>query len=130
MERELYRPVAKPLYALQVPSGNNAAEVRLMELCAKIAGGCSKREVDGVWRDPKVNQTIWEPITEFQFSCESDECAAIVYETMILYPNERAFYLARIGKAEILERAEYIVRAGVRARVDAVGKRGHDNELA
>src|SRR5579864_2931730 len=97
--RELYLPIPKPLYAIQVPSGSDHKERRLMELCAKLAGGCSRRSVDGVWTDDKIGQTVWEPITELQFACEAGAYAAILYEAMILYPNERAFFAARIGRA-------------------------------
>lgn len=110
------------LYCLQVPSGSYARERQIMELCARLVGGCSKRAVDGVWTDPEVKQTIWEPITEFQFIATTNECAAIVYEAMILYPNERAFFLARIGQADILDRAKYIADPAIRARADKVGQ--------
>lgn len=116
----------KDLYCLQVPSGRYARERQIMELCARLVGGCSKRAVDGVWTDPEVKQTIWEPITEFQFTATTEECAAIVYKAMILYPNERAFFLAKIGQADILDRAKYILDAEVRATVDDVGIAAHD----
>lgn len=118
----------KTLYCLQVPSGSYARERQIMELCARLVGGCSKRQVEGVWVDPEVKQTIWEPITELQFTATEFECAAIVYEAMILYPNERAFFLAVIGRAAILDREKYISDPEVRACVDRLGPEAVEND--
>ncbi len=118
-EIETKRPIPKPLYEIQVPAGNDAAEARLEELMLQIAGGFQARGVvHGGWRDPDTGTIYREPMVVFQVACEEGELAAIEYEAMLLYPRERAFYVARIGKAEILDRTRYINRAQVRAEAD------------
>lgn len=98
------------LYEIQLPVLDNlgmstdTARVSFEDALLEIAGGFSRPEspVVGYWKNPTTSEVFIERMIPYHIAGDETKWKRIVREAQKLFPDQYAFFTARIGYAEII----------------------------
>lgn len=103
------------LYLITLPKSSNDGRIDYEydrrdweKVALQKAGGFTELGARrGAWKDPDSGVVYDEEMVAYQVACDRDTMLELVDEAMRLFPDQLAFFTAKIGEAEI-------VSAGVR----------------
>lgn len=114
------------LYQLQTPAGQPHAQAAFEATLLQRFGGYSASERSGAWTDPRDGMVYLEPVrvyeiaTTDEMSDRFEELAALVTRH---YPEEKAVFVADVGRARIIRNGTPMHRAPVMFGPDVPGVR-------
>lgn len=98
------------LYRILLPTQTNitgcayAPELHIWEGCAlaRAGGFTATGFVVGTWRDDDKGGVYTERMAGYDIACAGDVFSKLIDDARRLFPDQRAFFTARIGYAEII----------------------------
>lgn len=104
------------LYQIALPlktndgAGDYAAQLAVWEALALDEAGDFTDLGDrrGFWRDPDSGRVYSETMRGYQIAASSKTLQRLLRDAMMLFPDQVAFYVAHIGRAEIIVNRNHV----------------------